>query len=159
MVSLLAALLILAMLPVTAMANEPGPVVDALQAPDQTLEVLNPFAEWGEPEFEPPARLSTLDGKTIGILNPVKSNSTFYADALEEILKAKYPNIKFKYFAKQPVGDPAQMFREGPDRPKEFVWAKHWKEAVTASTHYHNRSNVMGIKNAGVDAVIHAPSL
>ena len=152
LVTLLVGLCVI-MLPLPVMAQATPPVAT------QVVEVMNPFAEWGEPASEPAPRLDTLNGKTIGLLNPVKSNTTFYLDYLEEALKERFPDIKFKYYAKQPCGDEAQMFREGPDRPKEFVWAKHWDEAVMVSLHYHNRSNVAAIAADGVDAVIHGPSM
>jgi hypothetical protein len=117
---------------------------------NETLEVLNPFAERSEGFYKLAPRLNTLDGKTIGLLNQNKANSVYYMNALEELLKKKYPNIKFKQFIKRPTAKGGATWES-----LDFVWPKH-QDAITVATHYHNRADYNAIKAAGVDAVINA---
>ena len=116
----------------------------------ETLEVLNPFAERAEGFYNPAPRLDSLDGKTIGLLNQNKSNSVYFMNSIEDLLKKKYPNIKFKHFIKRPTA-------EGPVtwESLDYVWPRH-PDAITVATHYHNRADYNAIKKAGVDAVINA---
>jgi hypothetical protein len=116
----------------------------------ETLEVLNPFADRAESFANPAPRLSTLDGKTIGLLSQNKSNSVYFMNALEDLLKKKYPNIKFKHFIKRPTAKGSVTWES-----LDFVWPRH-PDAISIATHYHNHADFNTIKAAGVDAVINA---
>src|SRR4030066_1593246 len=61
-----------------------------------SFEVLNPEAEWIEPSeislISP--RLKDLANKKIGLLYAGKSGGEFFLDALEVLLKQKYPSAR-----------------------------------------------------------------
>ncbi len=116
----------------------------------ETLEVLNPFADRAESSGNLAPRLSTLDGKTIGLLSQNKSNTVYFMNAVEDLLKQKYPNIKFKHFIKRPTAKGSVTWES-----LDFVWPRH-PEAVSVATHYHNHADYNAIKAAGCDAVINA---
>ena len=71
-------------------------------------------------------------------------------NALEDLLKKKYPNIKFKQLIKRPTAKNGATWES-----LDFVWPKH-EDAITVATHYHNRADFNTIKAAGIDAVINA---
>ncbi len=116
----------------------------------ESLEVLNPFAERAEGFYNLAPRLSTLDGKTIGLLNQNKPNTVYFMNAVEDLLKKKYPNIKFKYFIKRPTAKGPVTWESA-----DFVWPRH-QDAISVATHYHNHADLNTIKASGVDAVINA---
>jgi hypothetical protein len=68
----------------------------AMKAEGVSFEVLNPEAEWIMPSeislISP--RLKDLSNKKIGLLYAGKSGGEFFLDALEVLLKKKYPSIK-----------------------------------------------------------------
>ncbi len=119
-------------------------------AESETLEVLNPFAERAEGFYKLAPRLATLDGKTIGLLNQNKANSYYFMDAVETLLKARYPNIKFKHFIKRPTAKAGATWES-----LDYVWPSH-PDAASVATHYHNHADMNFMKSQGVDAVINA---
>jgi hypothetical protein len=67
-----------------------------------TLEVLNPEAEWIMPSeislISP--RLDDLSNKKIGLLYAGKSGGEFFLDALEILLKEKYPSVTISRYTR-----------------------------------------------------------
>jgi hypothetical protein len=119
-------------------------------AKTEVLEVMNPFAERAEGFYQLAPRLNSLDGKTIGLLSQNKGNTVYFMNAVEDLLKKKYPNIKFKYFIKRPTA-------QGPVtwESLDYVWPAH-ADALTVATHYHNRADYNAIKKSEVHAIINA---
>ncbi len=126
------------------------PSVTSAAAKTETLEVLNPFAERAEAFAGLAARPNTLDGKTIGLLSQNKANTVYFMNAVEDLLKKKYPNIKFKYFIKRPTAQGGVTWES-----MDYVWPRH-PDALSVATHYHNHADLKAIKASGVDAVINA---
>ena len=60
------------------------------------LKVLNPRGEI-EPKkiFAPAPRVTELDGKKIALIHNMKSGASTFLDAVEELLKDKYPSAQF----------------------------------------------------------------
>ncbi|OGO18683.1 MAG: hypothetical protein A2Z15_04065 [Chloroflexi bacterium RBG_16_50_11] len=59
------------------------------------LEVLNPRGKIeAVPASSPSPRLSSLDGKTIGLYSNSKPGMDNFYTALEELLKQKFPTLK-----------------------------------------------------------------
>ena len=126
------------------------PQVTTAAPKNEVLEVMNPFAERGEAFGNLAPRLNSLDGKTIGLLSQNKANTVYFMNAVEDMLKQKYPNIKFKYFIKRPTAQGAVTWES-----LDYVWPRH-QDAISVATHYHNRADYNAIKKAGVDAIINA---
>lgn len=69
--------------------------VNAIAA-EVTLTVLNPRGEiMPPPQVGIRARVGDLNGKTIGLIDNTKAGARNFLDALQELLKQKYPNAKF----------------------------------------------------------------
>ena len=52
--------------------------------------LINPLDETPRAESNPAARLSTLEGKTIGLLDISKPGGSVFLDRLENLLKERY---------------------------------------------------------------------
>jgi hypothetical protein len=62
-----------------------------------TLQVLDPRAElMSAPAAPINARLKTLEGKKIGILNNTKPGADYFQPYVMQVLKESYPTIEFK---------------------------------------------------------------
>jgi hypothetical protein len=60
------------------------------------LKVLNPRGVIEQPPIFPPApRVDDLAGKKIALISNQKSGAATFLDAVEELLKAKYPTATF----------------------------------------------------------------
>ncbi len=60
-----------------------------------TLEVLNPLGEIApQPTLGINPRIPDLNGKTVALMDNWKTGGVYLQDRFEELLKAKYPNIK-----------------------------------------------------------------
>ena len=140
---LVAMSVIAAPLPALAQATAP--------AEPQVLEVLNPFGERAEAPAVPAPRLDTLEGKTIGLINTDKPNSNYFLNAVEELLKDRYPGIQFKYFLKWKDASVLGLYGA------YFAWSKH-PDAIPVAPQYNRPSDLTKIQEAGVDAVINALS-
>jgi len=55
-----------------------------------TITVVNPLNERVVRAAAPPARLESLAGKTIGLLDISKPGGSFFLDRLEEIFRERY---------------------------------------------------------------------
>ena len=69
----------------------------AYGADQVTLQVLDPRAELLSAPVAPiNARLKTLEGKKIGILNNTKPGADYFQPYIMQVLKESYPKIEFK---------------------------------------------------------------
>jgi len=69
----------------------------ALSATETQIKVLDPRGElYSAPAMPINARLKTLDGKKIGILNNTKPGADSFLPYLLQALKEVYPTIEFK---------------------------------------------------------------
>jgi hypothetical protein len=65
-------------------------------AAEVTLTVLNPRGEIiPPPQVGIRPRVGDLNGKTIGLIDNTKAGARNFLDAIQELLKQKYPNAKF----------------------------------------------------------------
>ena len=65
---------------------------------NETIELvlLNPRGEIEtKPVFAPAARIPELNGKRIALVHNQKAGASTFLDAIEEFLKAKYPDATF----------------------------------------------------------------
>ncbi len=70
---------------------------NAYAAEQVTLQVLDPRAElMSAPAAPINARLKTLAGKKIGILNNTKPGADYFQPYVMQVLKDSYPTIEFK---------------------------------------------------------------
>ena len=78
------------------------PYLNATAAPQSgevVLDVLDPRGAIPPPPFNAPAaRVSSLDGKTVGIYWLGKAGGNNFWDGVEEMLHEKYPNTKVKRY-------------------------------------------------------------
>ena len=73
------------------------PFQAALAASPVTLTVLNPQAEVKEvPEVPPAARLRSLEGKKIGLINNTKLGAMILQPELEKALQGAFSNVQLK---------------------------------------------------------------
>ena len=115
---LLASLLAVAVAKTVQAPAKPGPI---------TLEVLNPMGM-----IEPPAtlglspRVTDLDGKRIALMHNNKPGAANLYDALEELLKKKYPTATaargYQTGAVLPPKDP-EMYKKAAAECKAFIFA------------------------------------
>jgi hypothetical protein len=54
------------------------------------ITLVNPLNEMAPVATPAPARLDTLAGKTVGLLDISKAGGSFFLDRLEELLKERY---------------------------------------------------------------------
>jgi hypothetical protein len=60
------------------------------------LKVLNPRGEIeSQPKFAPAPRIADLAGKRIALIHNQKEGARTFLDAVEELLKEKYPTATF----------------------------------------------------------------
>jgi hypothetical protein len=70
---------------------------DAYAAGTVSIKVLDPRGElFSTPASPINARLKTLEGKKIGILNNTKPGADYFLPYLMQVLKESYPTIEFK---------------------------------------------------------------
>jgi hypothetical protein len=84
--------------PHTAAATEPTESMPV--APDRVeLELLNPKGIIDPPPMVGISpRVTTLEGKTIAMIHNNKPGAKTFLDAVEELLKTKYPTATFTHF-------------------------------------------------------------
>ena len=84
--------------PHTAAATEPTEPMPV--APDRVeLELLNPKGIIDPPPMVGISpRVTTLEGKTIAMIHNNKPGAKTFLDAVEELLKTKYPTATFTHF-------------------------------------------------------------
>ncbi len=75
------------------------PALSARPAAAVELKVYDPRAELWSPVSKPiQARLSTLDGKKIAIINNTKPGADYIRPYVEKVLKEKFPKAEIKEF-------------------------------------------------------------
>jgi hypothetical protein len=81
-----------------------------------TIEVRNPRSDLAPPQiFAPTARVKELAGRKVGIYWLGKAGGDNFCDAIEKILKAKYPTVTtFRYKGGFDIGEKlgAQVTKE-----------------------------------------------
>jgi len=88
-----------------------------------TLKILSPRGEVFAPPLTPISpRLSSLEGKKIGILNNSKAGANAFQPYLEEALKEAVPHIELRTW-----GIPFNVY---PDKEKDLKALADWSDAV-----------------------------
>lgn len=111
----------------TLAATAPSPTPFASAAPDNQYEVLSP---WAEVDPVPPRglspRLSTLDGKKIGLFVNTKRAAKPMAAVIAKRLKEKFPTSETSLFA-SPLS--TVILRESKKEEAQFT---AWLKSVNA---------------------------
>ena len=76
-------------------------------SPKRTVQIYEPNAEGASSEAALAARLGTLDGKVIGLLDNTKDRVDVLLGEVQALLKQDYPNAEFRYFRKESVSGAA----------------------------------------------------
>jgi hypothetical protein len=98
-------------------------ISNAPTAAQVTLNILSPRGEIFAPPIKPiSARLSSLEGKKIGILNNSKAGANALQPYLEEALKQAIPKIELRTW-----GIPFNVY---PDKEKDLKALADWSDAV-----------------------------
>jgi hypothetical protein len=91
-----------------------------------TLEVLNPRGEIPPPPvFGLAPRIADFSGKKIGLIDNRKAGANFLLDAVEELLKKKFPNATILRFRKPDaviVATP-KFYPMVAEQCDTFIWA------------------------------------
>ena len=112
----------MAVLAVIAACTVLSGVAAAQNATEAQYEVLNPWADVDP--FPPKAispRLSSLDGKKIGLFANSKRSSVPQARMVEKYLKEKFPTIQADLFH---APDPTAIAKDSPDYARLTAWVK-----------------------------------
>jgi hypothetical protein len=70
---------------------------------DRMVLVYEPIAEETRDQEELARRLSSLDGKTIGLLDNTKDRVDILLGEVQTLLGADFPHAEFRYFRKESV--------------------------------------------------------
>jgi hypothetical protein len=62
------------------------------------IEILNPVATVVERSVKPAARVSTLDGATIGLYWNMKAGGDAALDRTEQLIRDRFPSTRFKRY-------------------------------------------------------------
>jgi len=73
----------------------------------RTVQVYEPIAEGAATEDALAARLGTLDGKVIGLLDNTKDRVDVLLGEVQALLGKDFPRAEFKYFRKESVSGAA----------------------------------------------------
>ena len=95
----------------------------AQNAAEAQYEAMNPWADVDP--FPPKAiapRLSSLDGKKIGLFANSKRSSVPQARMVEKYLKEKFPTIQADLFH---APDPSAIAKDSPDYERLTAWVKN----------------------------------
>jgi len=88
-----------------------------------TLQVLDPRAElMSTPAAPINARLATLEGKKIGILNNTKPGADYFQPYIMQVLKETYPKIEFKAWN--------VSYNDYPNKAAELKALAAWSDGV-----------------------------
>jgi len=91
-----------------------------------TLEVLNPRGEIPSlPVFGLVPRIADLSGKKIGLIDNRKAGANYFLDAVEELLKQKFPSTTILRFRKPNaviVATP-KFYPMVAEKCDAFIWA------------------------------------
>lgn len=66
-----------------------------------TMRILNPISPRRKTTMQMAARLTDLDGKTIGLLSNGKPASSEVLEGIRRVLAARYKDVQFDYRRKQ----------------------------------------------------------
>ena len=92
-----------------------------------TLEVMNPMGVIEPPKpFGLSHRVADLDGKKIALMHNNKPGASNLLDALQELLKKKYPGASFpRGYQTQPVQPPKdpEMYKKAAAESAAFIFA------------------------------------
>lgn len=95
----------------------------AYGADQVTLQVLDPRAELlSAPAVPINARLKTLEGKKIGILNNTKPGADYFQPYVMQVLKESYPKIEFKAWN--------VSYNDYPNKAAELKALAAWSDGV-----------------------------
>lgn len=95
----------------------------AYAASNVEVKVLDPRAELLTQASVPiNARLSTLEGKKIGILKNTKPGGDDFAPALMQVLKETYPRVEFKMWS--------VSYNDYPAKANDLKEIATWSDAV-----------------------------
>jgi hypothetical protein len=78
----------------------------------RTVQVYEPVADEAGEQTNLAARLSTLDGKTIALLDNTKDRVDVLLGEVQALSQKDYPHAKFKYFRKESVSGAAPDLME-----------------------------------------------
>jgi hypothetical protein len=79
----------------------------------RTVLVYEPHAEESTEQQQVAARLPTLDGKVIGLLDNTKDLADELLEEVKKLLVQEFPRADFRYFRKKSVSGAApEMLRE-----------------------------------------------
>ena len=70
------------------------------------ITVIHPAAEDQAVQYELAARLSTLEGKRVGLIDNRKRNSDVFLLKLQDLLRDKYGVADFQYYRKDSASIP-----------------------------------------------------
>ena len=59
-----------------------------------TITLVNPVGQRAAARAALAARLTTLQGKSIGFIDNMKPNANLFVQYIEEIIRAEYPDVK-----------------------------------------------------------------
>jgi hypothetical protein len=78
----------------------------------RTILLYEPVAEEGKNQDVLAQRLSTLDGKIVGLLNNTKDLVDTLLDEVKNLLQADFPKAEFRFFRKESVSGAAPELLE-----------------------------------------------
>ena len=73
----------------------------------RTVQIYEPVADGASTQDALAARLGTLDGKVIGLLDNTKDRVDVLLGEVQALLKKDFPHAEFKYFRKESVSGAA----------------------------------------------------
>ena len=80
------------------------------------LQIMSPAADRVDYKVPPAPRLSSLEGKTIGLYNNMTGGADIAVERVAEHLSRRYPNVKFERYggdrqARPPGAQPGDPYR------------------------------------------------
>jgi hypothetical protein len=78
----------------------------------RTILLYEPIAEEGKDQDMLAQRLSTLDGKVVGLLNNTKDLVDTLLDEVKNLLQKDFPKAEFRFFRKESVSGAAPELLE-----------------------------------------------
>jgi len=78
----------------------------------RTIMLYEPVAEEGKIQDTLARRLSTLDGKVVGLLNNTKDLADTLLDEVKDLLQKDFPQARFRLFRKESVSGAAPELLE-----------------------------------------------
>jgi hypothetical protein len=78
----------------------------------KTIRLYEPIADEGEDQDALARRLTTLDGKVVGLLNNTKDLVDTLLDEVRNLLQRDFPKAGFRFFRKESVSGAAPELLE-----------------------------------------------